>query len=104
MLKSTRSVLVAIFFIFPIYILIQLFVPVYDSDKPLEIEIPQGATYKSAIDILAENKLIRDKFLFRALGKITGVDRKMRAVITISGAGSHPSMFSSNEKRQNHRV
>ena len=79
MQKSTRNVLVAIFFIFPIYILIQLFVPVYDSATPIEIEIPQGATYKSAIDILAENKLIRDKFLFRALGKITGVDRKMRA-------------------------
>lgn len=79
MRKSTRNILVAIFFIFPVYILIQLFVPVYDSDKPLEVEIPQGATYKNAIEILAENKLIRDKFLFLALGKISGVDRKMRA-------------------------
>ncbi len=79
MRKSTRNVLAAIFFIFPVYILIQLFVPVYDSATPIEVEIPQGATYKNAIDILADNKLIRDKFLFLALGKITGVDRKMRA-------------------------
>jgi len=79
MQKSTRNVLAAIFFIFPVYVLIQLFVPVYDSATPIEIEIPQGASYKAAIDILADNKLIRDRFLFLALGKITGVDRKMRA-------------------------
>ena len=79
MRKSTRNVLVAIFFIFPVYILIQLFVPVYDSPNPIEIEIPQGATYNRAVDILAENKLIRDKFLFRTLGKVLGVDRKVRA-------------------------
>jgi UPF0755 protein len=79
MRKSTKNILAAIFFIFPVYILIQLFVPVYDSATPIEVEIPQGASYKNAIDILADNKLIRDKFLFLALGKITGVDRKMRA-------------------------
>ncbi|HTZ19198.1 MAG TPA: endolytic transglycosylase MltG [Dissulfurispiraceae bacterium] len=79
MRKSTRNVLAAIFFIFPVYILIQLFVPVYDSATPVEIEIPQGASYKNAIDILTDNKLIRDRFLFLVLGKITGVDRKMRA-------------------------
>jgi UPF0755 protein len=79
MLKSTRNILAAIFIIFPVYVLIQLFVPVYDGASPVDVEIPPGATYKSAVDILAENKLIRDKFLFLALGKITGVDRKMRA-------------------------
>ena len=79
MQKSTRSILAAIFIIFPVYVLIQLFVPVYDGASPVEVEIPQGATYKNAVDILVENKLIRDRFLFLALGKITGVDRKMRA-------------------------
>lgn len=79
MRKSTKNVLAAIFFIFPVYILIQLFVPVYDSPTPLEVEIPQGATYKNAVDILADNKLIRDRFLFLAIGKISGVDRRMRA-------------------------
>lgn len=79
MRKSTQNILAAILVIFPIYILIQFFVPVYDSATPIDIEIPQGATYKNAIDILTENKLIRDKFLFTALGRITGVDKKMRA-------------------------
>jgi len=59
--------------------MIQLFVPVYDSPTPIEVEIPQGATYKNAVDILAANKLIRDRFVFTALGKISGVDRRMRA-------------------------
>jgi len=67
------------FFIFPLYILVQLFIPIYNGAAPIEIEIPQDATYTNATDILAENKLIRDKFLFRFLGTITGVDRRMRA-------------------------
>ncbi len=79
MQKSTRHILAAIFFIFPLYILVQLFIPIYNGAAPIEIEIPQGATYTNATDILAGNKLIRDKFLFRVLGTITGVDRKMRA-------------------------
>jgi len=79
MQKSTRNILAAIFFIFPVYLLVQLFIPIYNGAAPIEIEIPQGATYTSAIDILAENKLIRDKILFRSLGVITGADRKMRA-------------------------
>lgn len=79
MQKSTRNILAAILVIFPIYIMIELFVPVYDSPTPIEVEIPQGATYKTAIDILAQDKLIRDKFLFLVLGKITGADRRMRA-------------------------
>jgi len=79
MQKKIQYILAAIFFIFPVYLLVQLFIPIYNGVAPLEIEIPQGATYTNAIDILAGNKLIRDKFLFRALGTITGADRRMRA-------------------------
>jgi UPF0755 protein len=79
MQKSTLRIPAAIFCIFLVYVLVQLFVPIYNGDTPIEIEIPQGATYTNAIDILVENKLIRDKFLFRSLGVITGADRRMRA-------------------------
>jgi UPF0755 protein len=65
--------------VFPLYILIQFFVPAYDNPTPIEVEIPQGTSYAAAVDILAENKLIRDKFLFLALGRLTGVDKKVRA-------------------------
>jgi len=79
MQKSTRHILAVVFFVFAVYLLVQLFIPIYNGAAPVEIEIPQGASYANAADILAGNKLIRDKFLFRALGKITGADRKMRA-------------------------
>jgi UPF0755 protein len=79
MRKSTKIVIGAVLIIFPLYILIQFFVPAYDNPMPIEVEIPQGASYAKAVDILAENKLIRDKFLFLALGKLTGVDKRLRA-------------------------
>jgi UPF0755 protein len=48
------------------------------STIQVEVEIPQGATYKQAINILYTNNLIRDKNLFIVLGKLTGLDRKIR--------------------------
>lgn len=65
--------------VFPLYILFQFFVPAYNSPTPIEIEIPQGTSYTKAVDILVANKLIRDKFLFLTLGRLTGLDKKIRA-------------------------
>ena len=65
--------------IFPIYIFIQFMVPAYSSPTPIEVEIPQGTPYSKAVDILVDNKLIRDKFLFLTLGRLTGLDKKLRA-------------------------
>ncbi len=57
----------------------QLFVPSnIGSSIQVEVEIPQGATYKQAINILYTNNLIRDKNLFIILGKLSGLDRKIR--------------------------
>jgi UPF0755 protein len=79
MRKSTKIVLGAALIIFPIYIFIQFFVPAYNSATPIEVEIPQGTSYSRAVDILVENKLIRDKFLFLTLGRLTGLDTRLRA-------------------------
>jgi UPF0755 protein len=79
MRKSTRNILIAALLVFPVYIMFQFFVPAYDSTTPIEIEIPQGTPYTKAIDILVDNKLIRDKFLFITLGRLTGLDKKLRA-------------------------
>src|SRR5208337_2732706 len=66
------------FFLPVIYISLQLFVPCYIGSTQLEVEIPEGATYKQAINILYKNNLIRDKNIFIALGKLSGLDRKIR--------------------------
>jgi UPF0755 protein len=61
------------------YIGIQMLVPAYTESRDIEVQISEGATYKQAVNILAENNLIRDRNLFIILGRITGVDRKVRA-------------------------
>lgn len=85
MLKSSKMknniklIAIAIFFLFLAYIGIQLFVPSNIGSKQIEIEIPEGSTYKQAIYILAKNNLIRDRNLFILFGKIAGLDKKVRA-------------------------
>lgn len=85
MLKSSKMknniklIAIAVFFLFLAYIGIQLFVPSNIGSKQIEIEIPEGSTYKQAIYILAKNNLIRDRNLFILFGKITGLDKKIRA-------------------------
>jgi UPF0755 protein len=79
MRKSKKAVLLGALAVFPLYIFIQFFVPAYNSATPIEVEIPQGSSYTKAVDILYDNKLIRDKYLFLTLGRLTGLDKKVRA-------------------------
>ncbi|MGE5301615.1 MAG: endolytic transglycosylase MltG [Acidobacteriota bacterium] len=57
----------------------EMLVPAQNVNKYTEIEIPKGATFREAIDILSDQKLIRDGKLFLLLGRLTGADRKIRA-------------------------
>ncbi len=78
-MKNNIKVIIAILFLLPIiYISMQLFAPSDIGHMQLEVEIPEGATYKQAINILYKNNLIRDKNIFIALGKLSGLDRKIR--------------------------
>jgi UPF0755 protein len=79
MRKSTKNILLASLLVFPLYILFQFLVPVYNSPTPIEIEIPQGTSYSKTVDLLVENKLIRDRFLFMTLGRLTGLEKRVRA-------------------------
>lgn len=79
MKKNMKLLPASLLLIFVAYVLMQLFVPSnIGSGIQLEVEIPQGATYKQAINILYRNNLIRDKNLFIVLGKLTGLDRKIK--------------------------
>lgn len=78
-IKTKLKLLTTISFIFVIYICIQLFVPSNIGNIQIEIEIPEGTSYRQAINILAKNKLLRDKNLFFILGKITFTERRIRA-------------------------
>jgi len=61
------------------YAAFELFVPAQTVGVKTEIEIPQGATFRQTIEILHDQKLIRDKNIFLLLGRLTGADRRIRA-------------------------
>ena len=61
------------------YTAFEMLVPVQTGNGKLEIEIPRGSTFRQAVDILHDQKLIRDKNIFLLVGRLTGADRKIRA-------------------------
>lgn len=62
-----------------VYLISQLLVPATTEDSLMEIEIPKGASYRHALAVLADKDLIRDSFIFLVIGKIYGLDKKIRA-------------------------
>jgi UPF0755 protein len=62
-----------------IYVLIQLLAPLPVGKKNIEIEIPKGTTFRQAAEIFYKEGVIRDKNLFLFVGRISRIDRKIRA-------------------------
>lgn len=79
MKNNVRITIAAFSFLFLTYIGMQLFIPSNIGSTQVEVEVPEGATYKQAINILANHKLIRDKSLFVVIGKLTRFDKRIRA-------------------------
>jgi len=62
-----------------VYGIVQFAVPVSPKKKPEEIYIKEGTSFSEAAGALANLGYIRDAALFKALGRLTGADRRMRA-------------------------
>ncbi len=62
-----------------LYGVVHIFMPLPSEHQSVEIEIPKGATYRQVAEILSQNRIIRDKNLFLLLGRLYGIDRKIRA-------------------------
>ncbi len=62
-----------------LYLSLQLLVFTTSEDSLVEIEITKGASYRQALAALADKTLIRDSFIFLVIGKIYGLDKKIRA-------------------------
>lgn len=76
------------------YVIIQLFVPVQAGNKYIEIEIPKGTSFRQTVNLLKKERLIRDKNIFLAMGKMTGIDTKIIAgYYSIWGAMSPFDIF-----------
>ena len=79
MVRNALVVLAGFLLMVIAYAAFEMFVPVRSGNKNIEVEIPRGATFRQAADVLWKERLIRDKKIFLALGRLTGADRKIRA-------------------------
>lgn len=79
MKKNIFIIVASILFMVFSYIAFELFVPAQPGSGNIEVEIPQGATFRQTLEILHDLKLIRDKNIILLLGRLTGADRKIRA-------------------------
>ncbi len=79
MKKNLIIIAAAILFACFAYICAELFLPLPEEFGPKEIYIPKGASYRQAVEILSIEHLVRDKKLFMFLGRLTGVDRRIKA-------------------------
>ena len=62
-----------------LYFAVQLVIPLPIGNKSIEIRIPKGSTFRQAADIFAGEHVLRNKTLFLVIGRLTGIDRKIRA-------------------------
>jgi UPF0755 protein len=90
MKKNILFMLFATFLFFMLYAAIELFLPVQTSNKNMEIEVPKGSTFRQVVDILRGQNLIRDKRIFLVTGRLTGVDRRIRAGFYSLWTGMNP--------------
>jgi UPF0755 protein len=79
MKKSVLFMLVTTFLLFLLYAAAELFLPVRQNSGSFEIEIPKGATFRQAVDLLQSQDLLRDRRIFLIAARLTGSDRKIRA-------------------------
>jgi UPF0755 protein len=79
MKKNVTLIAVSVIILCVIYVFIQLLTPLPIGKKNLEIEIPKGATFRQAAEIFSKHGVLRDKNLFLFIGRISRIDRKIRA-------------------------
>lgn len=79
MKRNFTIILIVTFLVLLIYIASDLLTSLPIGDKTIEIEIPKGATFRQVIEILSKEGLIRNKTLFLIIGRMSGLERKIRA-------------------------
>jgi len=79
MRKNVAIILTGVLILAILYAAYDMFVPVQQGNKNIEVRIPKGASFRQAVDILFDEKLIHDKKIFMLVGRLSGADRKIRA-------------------------
>jgi len=101
MKRDIGILLICIFMMFVIYTVADFLSPLPIGNKSMEIEIPRGTTFRQAVEILSKEGLVRDKNLFLFLGRINGMERKIKAgYYSIQGPLSPLTIFRLLKKGQ----
>lgn len=79
MKKNLGIILVSTLFIFFVYLVTELIVPLPFGNGLIEFKVKRGQTFKDVIDALSQRGMIRDKNVFLILGRLTGLDKRIKA-------------------------
>ena len=90
MKKNVFFICSATFLLFLLYAAAELFLPVQNTSRDMEIEVPKGTTFRQAVEILHSQNLIRDSRIFLITARLTGTDRKIRAGFYSLWSGMSP--------------
>jgi peptidoglycan lytic transglycosylase G len=61
------------------YVAVEMFLPVRMDTALTEFEARNGATFRQIVDSLAEKGILRDRSVFYLLGRLGGIERKVKA-------------------------
>lgn len=79
MKRNLSIIVLGIVFVSVLYLIAELLLPLPLGNKPVEFEVKRGQTFREVINSLSEKGLIRDKGLFLIIGRLTGIDRNIKA-------------------------
>lgn len=79
MKKSLAIIALSFFILFAVYSVIELVMPLPFGNTSIEFEIRRGTPFRQVVDELAQKGLVRDKWTFLVLGRVTGIDRRIKA-------------------------
>lgn len=65
--------------VFLAYITARLLTPLPYGNNSMEFKIDKGMTYKQVVDAMAQKKLIRDRWVFLVLGRLSNITNKVKA-------------------------
>lgn len=79
MKKNVIVIMLSLLLLFFVYSAVELMIPLPFGNKAIEFEIKSGTTFRQVVDALARKGLVRDKWVFHLLGRVTGIDRRIKA-------------------------
>ena len=62
-----------------VLVYLNVFMPISFKEQWKEVKIPEGSTYTQGIRILKQEGIIKNEFVLLLLGRIAGIDRKLKA-------------------------